>query len=567
MKNTHTTELPPKYYLDNFHSLLLFVESKYGGLLKWNEKAFIQAFRGLSEDGQCLFLRFANRKGVFFRTDKLSYPEIESLEQALEELLFKQFCALPTAVPPALAADFLAVYGKEELCSILKLLAPEQKGLSRCKKTEILALLLGEFSWKNLLTAARAIGPVIKHGYEEELEVLKFLYFGYLGGDMSQFVIRDLGMVRYEVPEESLIVARFQTRQEVDDMFTVSVAYQYCRELREEGNAEKLYSWYMEWSAGQTNLCEPARLLFCKLTLKLARLLERLQQPYWALEVYERTEQAPARERRARLLQKTGAGQEALELCSQIQANPQNADELFFARDFEARLLKKKATKSTTKHLKEAETVEISRAYRYQVEKGVIHYLQEKGGEAMYAENYLWRSLFGLVFWDIVYDLEAPVYHSPLQRAPSGLYLPPYLESRKERMQERMDSFSSAKKLIKHVEEMHEAKRGLGNPLVGWHENTLPLALAACRKIPPACLKEVFTEMARNLKENSRGFPDLFSWTAQGYAFIEVKSPNDTLSAQQLFWLHYFKECGIEARVLRVEWIDEPEVDTRLAVS
>lgn len=555
MKNQALHELPPKYYLHNFYSVLQFVESKYGSLLNPGEKAFMQAFRSLSEDAQCLFLRFVNRKGTFFRTDKLHYPEIASLEKALEELLFLQFCKIPTDEHQPLAADFLAVFSKEELCRMFKLIAPEQKGHARLKKPEILALLLKEASWEELRTAAGAIGPVIKHEFEQELELLKFLFFGYLGGDMSQFVIRDLGMVRYEVPEDAQLVARFQNRKEVDDKFAVSVAYQHFRELREDGNAAQLYTWYMQWSARQGNLCELAQPLFCRLTLKLARLLERLQHPHWALEVYEQTQLAPSRERRVRLLHKTGAGQEALELCNEIQAAPQNADELFFARDYEARLLRKKETKSTTRHLKEADTIEISSDYRYQVEKGVIHYLQEKGGEAMYAENYLWRSLFGLVFWDIVFDLDAPVYHSPLQRAPSDLYLPHYLENRRERMLERMKALVSRKKLLTHVEEVYDAKWGLGNPLVSWHENTLPLVRVACQKIDPACLSVVFMEMARSLKENSRGFPDLFSWTGKEYLFIEVKSPNDTLSAQQLFWLHFFKECGISAKVLKVEWV------------
>lgn len=555
MKNQPLTELPPKYYLHNFDSLLAFVESKYGSLLNSCEKAFIQAFRSLSEDGQCLFLRFANRKGLFFRTDKLHYPEIGSLENALEELLFRQFCELPSDSHQPLAADFLTVYSKEELSLIYKAVAPERKGLARLKKPEILELLLKEVCWQELRIAACELGPVIKHGFEQELEMLKFFFFGHLGGDMSQFVIRDLGMVRFEVPEDSQLVNHFQSRKEVDDKFAVSVAYQHFRELREEGSAEELYSWYVQWKAQHPELCELAQPLHTRLTLKLARLLERLQHPFWALEIYELTNQAPARERRVRLLHKTGAGQEALELCNQMQASPQNADELFFARDFEARLLKKKGTKSTTRHLQEANTVQLSSLYRFQVEKGVVHYLQEQGQEAMYAENYLWRSLFGLVFWDIIFDMEAPVYHSPFQRAPSDLYLPGFLETRQDRMTERMKKLSVPEKLLRHIEEVYEEKWGLGNPLVGWHENTLPLVRAACQNISPACLEVILMEMARNLKENSRGFPDLFSWTGQGYTFIEVKSPNDSLSAQQLFWLQFFEKCGVPAKVLRVEWV------------
>lgn len=559
MKNQQINELPPKYYLDNFNSLLHFVESKYGVLLNEREEAFISAFKELSEDGRCLFLRFANRKGLIFRTDKLRYPEIHSPEQALEELLARQFVQLPEDGQQALAPQFLAVYGKEELCRLYKVLDPGIKRLSSLKKPELLQRLLNVFLWEDIRIAACAIGPVIKQGYEEELELLKFLFFGYLGGDMSAFVVRDLGMVRYEVPEETQLVARFKSRKEIEDKFRVSIAYQYFRELREEGSAEQLYNWYMGWSAQHSTLSEQALPLFNRLTLKLARVLERFQQPYWALEIYEKTEQAPARERRVRLLHKTGAGQEALELCRQMQVDPLNAGELFFAQDFESRLLRKKGTKGTTQQLQEAETVEISSAYRYEVEKGVIHFLQEKGGEAMYSENYLWRSLFGLVFWDIIYDLQAPVYHSPLQRAPSDLYLPHYLECRRERMLERMKNLSTPEKLLKQVKEVYEKKQGIGNPLVSWHENTLPLVQAACRNMTPGSLQQVLMEMARNLKENSRGFPDLFCWTAADCFFIEVKSPGDTLSAQQLFWLRFFKECGIEAKVLRVAWIKEQE--------
>jgi hypothetical protein len=555
MNKDKQTALPPRYYLDNFNILIGFSEGMYGALLSEAELEFIASFRQLSEDARCLFIRFVNRRGLFFRTDKLLYPEITNIEAALDELLTQQFCELPGPHHQPMAAQFLDIYSKAELSHIFKGLAPAAKGISALKKPELIECLLEDFSWPDLLSGAIETGPAIKHGYEQELELLKFLFFGHLGGDMSEFVVRDLGMLRYEKLDESKLVARFSSRQEIEEKLSVSLAYAHFRELREQKCPDSLYKWYMEWAPRQQDLCAAAQPFFHRLTLKLARELERQRQPERALEVYKYTTQVPARERRVRLLQKAGELEEALALCEQMEQEPQNAEELFFARDFKNKLQKKKATKSTTRHLKSADTVRISEAYRYAVEKGVMHYYTEIGQEALYSENYLWRSLFGLLFWDIVFDQDMGVYHSPLQRAPSGLYLPDFMELRLGRMQERVVRLHNRKKLLHHIEQVYEEKWGLVNPLISWHENTLPLIRAACSKLEAAQMHQVLMEMGKNLRENGRGFPDLFTWTKKGYSFIEVKSPNDTLSAQQLFWLQFFRKCGIQAQVLKVEWV------------
>lgn len=38
------------------------------------------------------------------------------------------------------------------------------------------------------------------------------------------------------------------------------------------------------------------------------------------------------------------------------------------------------------------------------------------------------------------------------------------------------------------------------------------------------------------------------------YCFVEVKSPTDNLSNQQLSWLQYFEEIGTKAKFLKVYW-------------
>ena len=72
--------------------------------------------------------------------------------------------------------------------------------------------------------------------------------------------------------------------------------------------------------------------------------------------------------------------------------------------------------------------------------------------------------------------------------------------------------------------------------------------------LEPAQLHAILLEMAQNLRENTRGFPDLLVWKDDTYEFVEVKSPTDHLSAQQLHWQHFFERTGVISRVLRVTW-------------
>ena len=63
--------------------------------------------------------------------------------------------------------------------------------------------------------------------------------------------------------------------------------------------------------------------------------------------------------------------------------------------------------------------------------------------------------------------------------------------------------------------------------------------------------------MSKNLKDNSTGFPDLFVWKENAYYLYEIKSPNDHLSSQQLFWLNFMQSLGIRAKIIRVRYKTE----------
>lgn len=552
--------LPPRYYLDNFRYVLDFVKRLYGNLLNDAERDFVTRFEALSLDAQCLFVRFSNRKGQFFRVNKLSYPEISDMPAALGELLLQGFVQRLSARHEGMGNDALRVFTKPELLELLPLDPEELRPLAKQKKEDVVRYALQELDFGEVVTSLTTRETVVKVGFEAEVMMMKYLFFGNRGSDMTEFVVRDLGMVNFERYDESKLTARFRTRQEVEDKLLISLTSEELYELKQaEAPAEDIYNWFLNWNETRPELTEIAIPGYQRLVLKVGAFLEKQKLPDQALVVYELSDKVPARERRVRLLFKNGLVDEALALCDEMAVTPQNADERYFAHDFRDKILglseKKRSRKRTTRFLSDAEAVLIPVAYRHHVEAGVMNYYLEQEQEAAFTENYPWRGLFGLVFWDIIYDANVQAIHHPLQRAPSDFYLPDFYLRREALLKKRLAELADRADWQQHIEQVFHAKYGITNVLVDWSETLLDLVHRLVELLDTEQLRLILLEMARNLRENTRGFPDLLVWDEAGtYSFVEVKSPTDHLSAQQLHWMEYFQAIGVKAKVVRVIW-------------
>ena len=126
--------LTPRYYLDNFRYVLDFVKRLYGGLLNESEWDFVRRFEGLSLDAQSLYVRFSNRKGLFFRVNKLQYTEITDLPAAVGELLNTGFIERFSVQHTHLGDEALSVFTKPELMELLPLEPEEIKAVGKEKK-------------------------------------------------------------------------------------------------------------------------------------------------------------------------------------------------------------------------------------------------------------------------------------------------------------------------------------------------------------------------------------------------------------------------------------------------
>ncbi|MCE7039926.1 VRR-NUC domain-containing protein [Dyadobacter sp. CY312] len=561
MQNTvFPQDLPPKYYHDYFCYVLEFVRKRYSGILREHELEFLNDYAALSENAQCLFIRFSNRSKSFFRVNSISYHEIDDIPAVLEELHDRRFIETLCDTHGDRSAEIIDLFTKEQLLELTKLLQPDVLPARSIKKPDLVRWLLYTYDFEVLCEIINESEPVVKVSHEAEVMLMKFLFFGNRYADMTEFVIRDLGHVRFQSFDEAHLSIQFETRKEVDDTLMVSLMKETFDVLKQEYPPEEIYDWFMNWQGGIAGSLSAKSLPSYNLfVMRVSAWLERKKMLSQALTIYQLTNDAPARERRVRLLYNLGEIDEALALCEEIAENPQNADERYFSQDFHERIKnkKKRVVKRTTQALKSADAIEVPAMYRYQVELGAIHYYRAQGYNAVFSENEPWRMLFGLLFWDIIYDTNVKTIHNPLQRVPSDFFLPDFYYNRSGQLSDRMKEAQTREQIEEIVRKTYEEKFGITNVLVPWYEDGLAKVITLISWLSPEQIHKVLIEVAQNMRENTRGFPDLLVWNETEYAFIEIKSPTDHLSSRQLHWQHFFAEHGVQSRIVRVKWIKE----------
>ena len=543
-------ELPPKYYHTNFEYLITFVKEKYKTLLIEQEWRFLRKYYSLPEDAQCLFIRFTNRKGLFFKISTLKYEELQDIPKQLALLESMGFISpLNFDKHKLWLSEILDVLTKAELISVFDL-----KLLKNEKRETIVEFIKKEIEAEQIIELIHRKLSIIKMNFEQEVSFIRFMFFGNRSMDMTEFVLRDMGLIQYYQHSEDDLVARFETRKDAEDKWKVSEQFVVFEHLKNLATDAEILDWYNNLRLDSIDLSSVALPSFQKLQLKLGKYFEQKKNLQAAIEVYENTEIVPSRERRARCLVKLGFIDEAKATCVDMMEFPINIDEQYFGEYFLKTIEGKKNKKQTTEWLNTADEILIDKMFRNQVEIGGIDHYVSLGYSAGFSENHTWRTLFGLLFWDIIFDPSLVSFHHPFQRRPSDLHLPEFYEKRKKQIHGLVDSFQNSDDFLVHLWANFQKNKGIANPFVVWLEEVWEMVRVMVLRIEIEKLKKVMLKIAENLVENSRGLPDLLVWSDNHYEFVETKSPNDTLSKQQLFWLRYFKELGVNAKVLRIKF-------------
>lgn len=546
-------DLPEKYYLDYFNFILRYVETKYDGLLVDLESSFIKQFKKLSEDCQCLFLRMVMRRGVYFKLDTLQYKEISDLPKAITALKRKKFIHQITSRSKDEIEDLIPFFTKKDLIEIAAGTPLDKPSKSLSKPALISHLLQAKRS--KLLGAIAKQFTVFREEKIEEVERLFFLFFGSSYRDISEFVVRDLGYRNFENHQLHQLTPYFKTRDEIDQKWMVNTWYNMVKEgMKKELPIEEIFESLK--TLVETSLIDtfPAQRSLGRLLIKVGRDLERAKAYQQALWAFRQTDYPPSNEREIRVLAKLKQTEEAIQRCLELKEMTAHAEEYYFAIDFSNRLLDKKSKKSTTEKQNAGRSVTIGDEHKYRVEMGALEHLTLEGWNGLFSENLLWNSLFGLLFWEEIFDDQQDAFHHPFQFSPSDWRSEDFYLKRKEAIDTKLELVDSPSAFSQHLETVFHNKYSISNPLIFWYEELLEHLLLFTDYLTSDQMKRILTEMARNPKSNTKGFPDLYVWKTDDYRFIEIKSPNDKLSAQQLYWLDLFESIGIKSEVLNIKF-------------
>lgn len=537
--------LPDKYYLHYFRYVADFIRQMYPTMLGAQE-GFLHDFESLSEEAQCLYLRINSRRGWYFRPSKLTYREIPDMADTVRELIDLAFVRradtsdLPDMITP--------VFTKAEWYAWLEAQGVDPLPRRSASRAEIVEAVIAHFDINRLLD----FDDVIVQEHLEHMELITIMFFGSPYGDLSQFVVRDIGHVAIPHQRSDHFTPYFETREQIDQQWQLLQWYREYKLLEaEETDVGVLWEWLEEKVTVFEGLFDTSRVVADKLLYRAGQYMERRDALGQAVVLYGWSRRPQAIERKLRVMVKAGSHDNAASYAQWLADHGPNANLKLLGSDY----LKKKKTKgirrSTTEKIETAQLIDVVYTGDDRIERLVLEHLGRQGYAGFFSENYIWRSLFGLVFWDQLYAEDATL-HQPLQRLPSDIYSG-YYQSRKHELKAHLSRFRSSAHLGQWLDEKIERVHGEGNPFVHWHVDLKShietfLAWMTIRQI-----QSVLLEMAKNPRENCTGFPDLFVYTDDRYYFYEVKSPNDHLSAQQLFWIDFFEQQGINVDILRTK--------------
>ncbi len=540
-KDSPPTVLPDNYYLDNFNTLVEFVAEHYWQLLNNEEQSFYRRYQSLDTPAQRLYIRLLSRRKSLFRQSKLHYEEIGHLDQAAIRL---EQAGLVAIDPQLDIETLLQLFTRTDIQHALGV--KSQSG-RRAQLQQAIS------QHPQALAKLRRHERIIAVLEQQNFTVFRLLFFGNLYQDLTAFVLRDLGLQRYEPYRIDTDTLPFRSRSQLDK----HLHYYACRELFDTAAAQGTTALL----ALNEQLPEPAaddhalQRRTEKLALAIARQLEREQANDEALSIYRQIVRAPARERLTRLLAKAGDTSAALALCTQIIEAPTCSEEFQFAAQFGQRLAKKNkmpwqgqatptAPATTTITLPQTErSVELTAAAHFQ-----------QWGQCYYVENALITGVLGLAIWDIVFAAMQGAFYHPFQNSPADFNDPDFRVARQHLLLKRFAELENGA-LPGLVADNWQNKFGITNPLVSWRHLNIEVLELAIDKIPLNDWLALFEYLLQDLRNHRNGLPDLIFFPASGgYQLIEVKGPGDRLQNNQRRWMAQFNASGINHSVVNVEW-------------
>jgi DNA polymerase-3 subunit epsilon len=540
-------DLPVYYYHDHFVEMLAFVRTTYGSILTDEHDAFVVRFQHLSKDAQCLLVRMVNRRGAIFNRSLFRYAEISDLERAADDLLScgqarhlreEDYAAFVTCLPKDILvtgartagrADIRVSWPKAKLVDYFLAQVPFEVAAEHCGAAKFIAL--------------DDVRP---------LEFLLYLYFGKTEEDLKNFALRDLGILRTN--KATSFKARFTDGDEA------RACFYYSRLLdRLEVKLPAIYRNAVADIFGGPNCpSDYAADLRSRAAWQTGQFFEKLGETDLARQLYRAGSSPECNERLVRLLYGTGDKADAEDLLRRMIDDPASDGELVFATDFYARKFGGRRTGSCTELLRAGVTLTVDDVYRGNPETGVAGVMRRRGYRVFFAENALWHSLFGLLFWDELF--ESDLLHSSFDWVPHCLVDRSFARRFAAQIEDKLDAVRSGNALNLLLRPI-AANWGRPNGFFAWDHVDVDALRLLLSGSSGAGIATILLAMCEGYREMRDGFPDLMLEKDGEVSFMEIKAEGDAIRRNQLTRLRQLGNAGIRAEIGRVDFSFDPEQD------
>jgi DNA polymerase III subunit epsilon len=543
----HQRELPALYYRQHFLELLEFVAGHYGHVLDEEERSLIDQFRSLDEPAQCLYIRLVNRKGRVFDQHRLKYTEIGELGGPVGTLRERGWVASPDA---SVFDEVLGLLSRSQIQDWLGVRFP---GLSRSmKKAQLVDFALthcepGEFTgapWSDRLLVQKRTDWV---------RMLLFLYFGECRDSLSRFTMRDLGLVRVHSFRDAY-EPRYADRAEAMEAFFFASRLAAFRSAT--GRERRLLiDAAVQWPEPLSEAAIDTR---DELACAIGGFLEKAGESESALDFYRRGDSVQCTERLVRVLFSSGQREVARQRLEACIDEAKSEEEWLFAADLLERKFGRKRTSLQTDLLRSSEIIDLDEAHIGAPERAAVRYYQAQGQRAYRTENSLWRSLFGLLFWDELFSPDSAALHSPFEALPASLtdrsFYQRHQVAIEVKLHELNESASTRRKLMSTIARHY----GTPNGVFRWRSGIAETIVAMLESADTEAVARMLDKLARDYPSMRYGWPDLLVIDEVGARFVEVKAEGDQLRRNQLLRLRQMRDSGLRADVVRVRWVLDP---------
>ncbi len=539
--------LPTFYYHDHFLEMLDFVATHYAHALLEEHARFISEFRQLSREAQCLYVRLVNRKGRIFAVQRLRYPELGDLRPLLEALRRAGWTGRPGS---EYFDDVLSFLTRNEIFEVVQ---PRFTGLGRSlKKAELLQFVRDNLSADEFMGDLQTDRLLVQKRFDAARYLL-FLYFGRVQDGLARFTMRDLGLVRTQDAQECY-EPRFGDRSEALESYYFATR---LYDLKSGRSMSELAVEARDWPAANYSAGAALR---DELAYRLGRMAEKRGDPDDAIGLYKLGESAKCSDRLIRILLSAGRRDEAQVYLQRCIDDPRSDEEWLSARDIFERKFEKKRTSMVTDVLRAAATIDIDESQSGSPERAAVEYFEARGQRAFRTENLLWRTLFGLLFWDKLYGDEEAATHSPFELLPAAMSSGRFYETHKDEIESRLsrvaaEPVATKRDLLKTSTTFY----GRPNGVFRWRESMNDALFALLDQGDGQAIAKVLRALCQQYSEVRYGYPDLLVVDDEGVRFVEVKTEGDQLRRNQLTRIRQLREAGFRADVVRINWVLDPD--------